>query len=149
MRKQNLVSNLINSIIKHPLKYMSGCLILSVFLIPHLLKIESDFGVRIWFRTTDPLIKDLNELERKFGNDEKIILAVHTKNGIFKRDKIELLQQLTEELWQIPQILRVDSLTNYNYSISEGDDLITAPFFDEYEELNDQYVLSRKELAKK
>ena len=148
MGKQNLVSSIINSIIKHPLKYMATCLLISGFLIPHLLKIESDFGVRIWFRTTDPLIKDLNELERKFGNDEKVILAFHSPNGIFKKDKIELLQKLTEELWQVPQILRVDSLTNYNYSISEGDDLITSPFFDEYEELTDDYVNSRKVLAK-
>ena len=34
---------------------------------------ESDFGVRIWFKTDDHLIQDLNELEQKFGNDERIL----------------------------------------------------------------------------
>jgi uncharacterized protein len=149
MLTKNIINKLINSIINHPLKYITSCLIISIFLIPHVLKIESDFGVRIWFRTTDPLIKDLNELERKFGNDEKVILAIHTNKGIFQKDKIELLQKITEDLWLVPQVLRVDSLVNYNYSISEGDDLITTPFFDEYEELTTDYISQRKALAQK
>jgi len=148
MGKRNYLSILIDSIVNHPLKYMVACLLVAVFLIPNVLKIESDFGVRIWFRTTDPLIKDLNELERKFGNDEKVILAVHAKNGIFNKKNIELLQKITEDIWQVPQILRVDSLVNYNYSVSKDDELITSPFFDEYEELTQDYIDSRLKIAK-
>lgn len=147
MGSKNLKNKLIDSIINHPIKYMISCFFLALLLIPNLLKIESDFGVRIWFRTTDPLIQDLNELERKFGNDEKVILAVHAKNGIFQKENIELLQKLTDELWQVPQILRVDSLVNYNYSIAKEEELYTTPLFEEEVELTNEYILSRKSLV--
>ena len=147
MKSNKYLSIIIESIINHPKKYIFVCIFSIVLLVPFLFKIESDFGVRIWFRTTDPLIQDLNELERKFGNDERVILAFHSENGIFTKEKLNLLRQVTEDLWQVPQILRVDSLSNYNYSVATNDELNTSPFLEEDMELTDEYIQNRKQLA--
>ena len=97
-------------------------------MIPQLLTLESDFGVRIWFRTTDPLIEDLNELEQKFGNDERVLLAIHSKETMFSKKNLQVLSDITEGMWMVPEIARVDSMANYNYSVSEEGDLYSVPF---------------------
>ena len=98
------ISALANSIYEKPKRYIFASLLVSCLMIPQLLTLESDFGVRIWFRTSDPLIQDLNELERKFGNDERVLLAIHSKNTIFSKRNLKILSDITEGMWLVPEI---------------------------------------------
>lgn len=141
------ISALANSIYEKPKRYIFASLLVSCFMIPQLLTLESDFGVRIWFRTSDPLIQDLNELERKFGNDERVLLAIHSKKTIFTKKNLKILSDITEGMWLVPEIARVDSLANYNYSVSEEGDLYSVPFLENIEDLSPEEILNKKNVA--
>ena len=108
---------------------------------------KADYSARIWFRTTDPLIKEMDALERMFGSDEKVIIGIHRKNGVFTNESIKLLHEVTEKLWTMPDIVRVDSLSNYNHSIAKGDDIITTPFLDKGRSYTHDELAERKALA--
>lgn len=108
------------------------------------------YDVRIWFRTTDPLIKVLDTFEKQFGNDESLVIVVHSPSGIFDTESATLVRELTERMWKLPEIIRVDSLSNYNYSYAEEDDIIVESFFPELPEpLTDELLSKKKAIALK
>ncbi len=141
------ISSLATSLYEKPKRYIFASLLVSFLMIPQLLTLESDFGVRIWFRTTDPLIEDLNELEQKFGNDERVLLAIHSKDTIFSKKNLQVLSDITEGMWMVPEIARVDSMANYNYSVSEEGDLYSVPFLENISDLTKKDIEEKKQVA--
>ncbi|MCB9727098.1 MAG: MMPL family transporter [Deltaproteobacteria bacterium] len=118
-------------IIGHP--WVSLLLGLACFgaLIPGAARLAPDFTYRVWFNDDDPLIVEFDAFERRFGNDEAAIVAVHSPSGIFDADSAALLFKLTERLWRVPEVIRVDSLANYNWVHAEGDDMLVEPILPE------------------
>lgn len=110
-------------------------------------KIEPDFTYRIWFREHDPLLKAFDEFERKFGNDDNFSLVIYSPNGIFDEKSIQSIQALTKELWQAPEVIRVDSLVNYNYVTGTSDELQVQPFIADDVLLSPEYLLEKKNTA--
>jgi uncharacterized protein len=108
-----------------------------------------EYDVRIWFQETDPNIQTLNRFEAQFGNDEHLVIALHSKQGIFTEETIEILVDLTEEVWRIPQILRVDSVTNYNITRVDGDDITIEPLIDLDRDVVNLNLIELKEEALK
>lgn len=102
----------------------------------------------MWFRTTDPLIQTLDEFEFKFGNDESIVIAYYNERGIYNKESLEKIQFITEESWQISQVIRVESLTNHIITTGEDDTINSEPVFDEDEIWTEDYLHKRTELAR-
>ncbi len=63
-------------------------------------------------------------LERTFTpNDSLAFVIAPTQGEIFRTGQLEALRWLTEESWQTPGAVRVDSLTNYQHTRAVGDHL--------------------------
>ena len=106
-------------------------LLLLMVLLGGLVHFKEKHDVRIWFRETDPNIKLLDEFEKHFGNDESLVIVVNSPSGIFDQESLALLQDLTEKTWLIPQIIRVDSLTNFRLTFAEEDEINVRPLVSE------------------
>lgn len=91
-------------------------------------KLRNDFSIKIWFDPQDPLITKLDNFERQFGNDESVVVMLCDQKGIFNPEGIEALSGLTKRMWYLPEVLRVDSLSNYQMTVVEGDDINVVPF---------------------
>ncbi|MEM7378116.1 MAG: efflux RND transporter permease subunit, partial [Pseudomonadota bacterium] len=64
-------------------------------------------------------------MQRVFAKSENVAFVLAPKNGdMFTPDNLDALYWLTEESWQIPYSSRVDSITNYQHTIAEEDDLL-------------------------
>lgn len=100
-------------------------------LTPGGLFIKSTYTPRMWFSKDHPQIKALDDFERKFGNDQKTIIGFHNPNGLFNQESLELIQDLTKEMWQVREVIRVESLANHSDISANGDDLVIAPFLGE------------------
>lgn len=122
-------------------------LILVVGLVPNALKLKPDFSYRIWFMDDDPLLKKFDTFERQFGNDENIAILIHSPNGIFDESSVRVVQQVTEKMWLAPDVIRVDSLSNYSYTMAEGDEMFVDPFLPEEDELTQEYLSNKKRIA--
>lgn len=140
------VNQIAELIVGRPKTFIVSSLLLIFFTAPFIFSLESDYGARIWFRTSDPLIKELDALEQKFGNDETIVVALSSKDTVFSNKGFQTIRELTEKMWLLPEVVRVDSLGNYNYSSAIGDDLITEPFL-ENKEYSDQELEEKKKIA--
>lgn len=145
-KKSGLTYKISAFVVEHPKKLLLLSLFLIGAFIPGLLKFNEKYDVRIWFRETDPQIERLNAFERHFGNDENLVFAMYSKSGIFDEQSMKTLYELTEKAWLIPEVLRVDSLTNYSDTFAEGDEIFIEPFINEGP-WDSEYLNGRKERA--
>lgn len=114
-----------------------------------LAKFHSKNDVRIWFEQDDPKLDTLNYLEKTFGNDETLVIVAHLpkdKEGdLFTAKRMEVLNDITTKAWQIPQVLRVESITNYNHVSSVENDINVEPLIGE--NFDEEFLKERKQIA--
>ncbi len=106
-----------------------------------------DFSYRVWFNDGDPLIVEFDAFERRFGNDDRAMVIIHSPSGIFDTDSAQTLIDMTERAWRLPNVIRVDSLANFNWVHAEGDELIVEPLLPNDLELTPELLEARKKVA--
>jgi len=108
-------------------------------------KVRADFTHTGFFWDSDPKLKTFEAFERKFGNDDAVVIAVHSPSGIFDVESATLLKKLTAKMWQVPEIIRVDSLSNFNWVHASGDDIAVEPLLPET--LTPELLAERRQIA--
>ncbi|CCK77225.1 conserved hypothetical protein [Oleispira antarctica RB-8] len=107
-------------------KWITGLSILLVLVISFgasKLIFTSDF--RAYFGPDNPQLLAFEDMERTFSKQENVYFYIHAKEGdLFTRQGLNLIEQLTDEGWQLPFSQRVTSLQNYQHTDVEDDDLI-------------------------
>jgi uncharacterized protein len=99
------------------------------------ISISSDY--RYFFGEKNPQRLAFEELQNVYSKDDSALFIITPKDGkVFKKDTLAGLQFLTEHAWQLPYSTRVDSITNFQHTYAEEDDLIVKDLVTR-EELND------------
>ncbi len=143
---KNFLDRFVNGLLSNPKKsILLGVLFTAIF-IPGLFKVEPEFSYKGYYRADHPLIVAFNQFEKTFGGDDRIAIVVHSEKGIFNQNHINTIIELTDKMWEVSDIIRVDSLSNYNYTRAEGDDIVVSPFLED-EELTDEFISERKKIA--
>ncbi|MDH5514694.1 MAG: MMPL family transporter, partial [Gammaproteobacteria bacterium] len=82
---------------------------------------------RVFFSEDNPQLLAFEELQNTYTKTDNVLIVLAPKDGnVFTRETLASVATLTKEAWQLPYSLRVDSLTNYQHTRAEGDDLIVA-----------------------
>jgi len=103
---------------------------------------------RVYFSADNPQRKAFEELENVYSKNDNIFIAIQPANkNIFTRDTLSLIRKLTEQGWQIPHATRVDSLTNFQYTRAEGDDLVISDLVAAPESMSDVQLNRVKQIA--
>ena len=86
----------------------------------------------------NPQLAALNRLEDTYAASNTVLIAVSVRDGsIFARRPLGAIEELTEAAWLTPHSSRVDSLTNFNHTRAQGDDLIVEPLVKQAASLDD------------
>ncbi|MBA1419593.1 MAG: MMPL family transporter [Epsilonproteobacteria bacterium] len=130
-----------------------------VFMVPlivmmlalNLKHLEIDGSYRIWFEKDSNILTEYDAFREEFSNDDGIVIVFQDKKGVFNKKALASIQRLTEALWEMPHIDRVDSITNYQHVHSEAekpDDVLVDDFIvEDLSEMNASYLQDRKEVA--
>lgn len=102
-----------------------------LILLPGLLNWHAKWTPKIWFAPDHPNIQKLDAFEKQFGSDQAVGLGIYHPDGIFNKEVLEVIRNLTAEVWQITDVVRVESLTNYNDIMGIDDDIIIQPILPE------------------
>jgi len=79
---------------------------------------------RIFFSKENPQLVALETLERTYSRDDNVYVVLAPKNGeVFSPKSLEATRELTERLWKTPFSSRVDSITNFQWTRADGDDV--------------------------
>lgn len=109
-------------------------------------KFSTDY--RIYFSGDNPHLRAFEDLQATFTKADNLMFVVTPKNGqVFSQPSLEMLEALTEEAWQIPYSIRVDSITNYQHTTAVEDDLIVENLIPEAATMSEQARAQAREVA--
>ena len=95
-----------------------------------------------------PLLQTFERIQQAYTNDDNILVLIEAKEGsVFQKEILEGVKNLTEELWQTPFSVRVDSLTNFQHTVAHGDDLVVADLVDDPGSLDAQRLSYIRDVA--
>jgi hydrophobe/amphiphile efflux-3 (HAE3) family protein len=112
------------------------------------LAFEGDY--RIWFDEDSKLIKDYDAFRQIFGNDTAITVAFRDEEGIFTPRALQTIDTITQKMWRMHHIARVDSLTNFQHvhvNPEDRDDVLVEDFIQNIDNLDLGYLQKQKEIA--
>ena len=89
------------------------------------LAFTSDY--RVFFGASNPQLQAFEALQNIYTRSDNILFVLKPAEGtVFTPKRLAAIAELTEESWQIPNSTRVDSITNFQNTTAEGDDLTVA-----------------------
>ncbi len=141
---KKLSGKIFDFIVKWKYFFLLFTLILNILTFTGIKKLSLAIGPEVWFPKNAEILNELDEFAKLFGSDETVVIAVHSNKGVFTKDTVGVVNEITDKLWQVKDIIRVESLINYNHSYTEDDEIIIEPLFSETENLS-QDTLKQKE----
>ena len=80
---------------------------------------------RVFFSDNNPQLKAFEALENTYSKNDNVMIVLAPKDGkVFTPKTLSVVEEITREAWQIPYSNRVDSITNFQHTEAEGDDLV-------------------------
>jgi len=111
-----------------------------------LLTFSNDY--RMFFGEDNPQLLAFERMQATFNKNDNIMFVVTPKSGkLITRETLAAIKDITEQAWQIPYSTRVDSITNYQHTIAEEDDLIVDDLVVDPASLNDQELRQIQAIA--
>lgn len=121
--KNNFATHWINFVLKHKIAFVVFP-VLFAFGMAINSKIEFNGDYHAFFKGTNPELIAFDDLQEKYTKDDLILIALAPKDkNIFTKNNLSAIEELTEMAWTMPFSSRVNSLTNYQHTRAEGDNL--------------------------
>ena len=103
---------------------------------------------RVYFSKENPQLNALEELENTYTKDENVLFVLAPKDGnVFTRKTLAAIEELTNKAWQIPYSNRVDSISNFQHTYAQGDDLVVEDLVKGASHLSDKEIARIKQVA--
>ncbi|MES9825881.1 MAG: MMPL family transporter [Candidatus Thiodiazotropha endolucinida] len=103
---------------------------------------------RMFFSEDNPQLKAFEQLQNTYTKNDNVLFVIAPKDGkVFTRETLSAVAELTKESWQIPYSLRVDSITNFQHTHAEGDDLIVEDLVLDPQSLSDEDLAEKQRIA--
>jgi len=103
---------------------------------------------RVFFSDDNPQLLEFEALENTYVQNDNVFFILEPASGkVFTRETLSAVEYLTERAWQTPFSNRVDSITNFQYTEAEEDDLIVRDLIEGASSYSDEQLLQVKEIT--
>ncbi|MFD0963084.1 efflux RND transporter permease subunit [Pseudofulvibacter geojedonensis] len=110
------------------------------------LQIEGD--IDIYFSEDNPQLKGLHLIHDEYEKTDNVLIVVEPKDGnVFTKKSLNLIENLTDELWLTPYASRVDALSNFQHTEVDGDFLKVSNLVEDASEYSVKEVERIKSIA--
>jgi predicted RND superfamily exporter protein len=106
----------------------------TVLIIGFMLIIATTFGAKnlyfrgdykVFFEETNPQRMAFEQMQKTFSKNDGASIIIAPKSGnVFNLQTLSLIHEMTEDAEQTPLSIRIDSLTNFQHTWAEDDDMI-------------------------
>ena len=115
----------LNRVLQHPWQVLLSTLLLVLLMSTGLSQLYFRGDYRVFFADDNPQLLAFERMQDEFNKSDNILLGVAPKDGnIFSTTNLTLIKQLTDAAWQTPYSIRVDSITNFQHTEADADDLL-------------------------
>ncbi len=103
---------------------------------------------RMFFSPDNPQLQAFEALQNTYTKNDNILFVLAPKDGrVFSRETLQAVRWLTGEAWKIPYSIRVDSITNFQHTRANGDDLVVEDLVEKPEALSDAQLVEKQRIA--
>lgn len=129
MNTNTIIENYAGWIVRNRLLVIISTLLLTLGVSSFAGRIGFDTNYKIWFEKDDPYLAQHEEFLKEFGNDDNFVVGFEDPQGILRPEAIKSIQRLTEKLWLVRGVIRVDSISNYQAVKATEDGLSITDLF--------------------
>jgi len=102
----------------------------------------------VWFSDDNPQFLDFSSIQKTYVKSDNVVILITPKNGdVFNRNTLASVEWLSKKAWQIPFSTRVDSLTNFQYTYANEDDLVVEDLVTNAAEMSDEKLVDVKKVS--
>jgi predicted RND superfamily exporter protein len=110
--------------------------------------LQFDNDYRIFFDGDNPQLVAFEELQSTYTKNDNALIVLAPKSGtVFTKETMTAVADVTEKAWQVPFSLRVDSLSNYQHTFAEGDDLTVIDLVEDPAALDEEKLQAIKDIT--
>ena len=125
-----------------------GCLLLVGLMASGAKNLSMTTNYRVFFSEDNPQRMAFEALENTYAKNDNVMFVIAPEDGaVFSQNMMEAVYELTEKAWQIPYSSRVDSLTNYQHTEAQDDDLLVEDLVEDPAVLTDERLAKIKDIA--
>ncbi|MEP1446334.1 MAG: MMPL family transporter [Paraglaciecola sp.] len=94
---------------------------------------------KVFFEESNPQRMAFEQMQNTFSKNDGASIIIAPKSGdVFNLQTLTLVHEMTKEAEQTPLSIRVDSLTNFQHTWAEDDDMIVEDLVYDVADLNEQ-----------
>ena len=80
---------------------------------------------RVFFSRENPQLLAFESVENNYAKNDNVMFVLAPKDGVvFSNSTLAAVVWVTEQAWQVPYSTRVDSISNFQHTEANGDDLV-------------------------
>ena len=103
---------------------------------------------RAFFSEANPQLLAFERLQDTYTKNDNILFVLAPADGeVFMPDNLAAVEWLTEQAWQIPYSIRVDSITNFQHTYAARDELIVEDLVTDASQLSDAEIAQKRAVA--
>lgn len=111
-------------------------------------EMQQTASYKVYFDKNNAQLMASEKLAAEYSNSDNVLFVVAPKDGeVFTAETLQAIAALTKKAWQLPYSTRVDSITNYQNSYSQADDVFVEDLVAKPESLSTEDITGIREIA--
>jgi len=135
-------------IVSHPLAVVVSLVVLVLLGASGARFLGFSTDYRVFFSPDNPQLTAFERLQNTFNKNDNVLFLILPKDGqVFTPRTLSAVEWLTQASWQIPHSLRVDSVTNFQHTRGQGDDLVVRDLVENAVQRTTEELTVAREIA--
>ena len=135
-------------VIRHRWLTIFISLIIVGFIFSHAKNLDFATNYRVFFSGDNPDLVAFEELQKTYTKSDNFLFVIQSKDEKRFAGKLsEVAERITHEAWQIPYATRVDSITNFQHTWADGDDLTVEDLIKNGNQLPNEILDGKVDIA--
>ena len=106
------------------------------------IKLATDY--RVFFSEDNPWLLQFDQMEETYTKADTLLLLISPKDDdVFTENALSSVIEATDRMWQLPYVLRIDSLSNFQHTEVDEDDLMVEDLVTEFDLEQDDELNAR------
>ncbi len=147
-RVDQFAVRLARNVIRWRWAVLLGVLAISMGIATGARHLEFASNYRVFFSQENPELQAFEELQATYTKNDNFLFVLAPQNGeAISIDTLAAVETLTEAAWQIPYVIRVDTISNFQHTEGIDDDLIVEDLVTNASQLNSAQLDRVRDIA--
>ena len=139
----------VSMVLKYRWAVIVGSLLFAVLIASNARFLTFGNNYRVFFSKENPELTAFETLQNTYTKNDNLFFLIRHKDGgdVFRPEVLEVVAGITEAGWQTPYSIRVDSITNFQYTYAIEDDLIVEDLISDPDALSPAQLQEKRQIA--